>query len=103
MKFKKKVDIFSEKWMVARKFWDKFINFRADISYFFQLFVLINNIIVKVFISNKNLQWKVISAWEKILEAGDCLEAFFQETRADPGIVSSIQWSVRDFFQILYG
>ncbi len=39
----------------------------------------------------------------KIMEAGDCSEAFFQETRADPGIVGSIQWSVSDFLQGLYG
>jgi hypothetical protein len=42
-------------------------------------------------ISNEILLQKMISAGEKIVEAGDCLVAFFQETRADPGIVGSIQ------------
>jgi hypothetical protein len=37
------------------------------------------------------------------MEAGDCLESFYQETRADPGIVGGIQWSVSDFLQDLYG
>jgi hypothetical protein len=53
--------------------------------------VFIRRKIVIVSISNENLKRKVISAREKIMEAEDCLVPFSQETRADPGKVSSIQ------------
>jgi hypothetical protein len=39
---------------------------------------------------------KLISAWEKNLEAGDCLVSIFQEIRADPGKVGRFRWSVSD-------
>jgi hypothetical protein len=53
--------------------------------------VFIGASLVIFLFSNENLKRKVISAREKIMEAGDCLVPFFQETRADPGIVGSIQ------------
>jgi hypothetical protein len=53
--------------------------------------VFINRKIVIVLIFNEILLQKVISARKKIMEAGDCLESFYQETRADPGIVGGIQ------------
>jgi hypothetical protein len=74
----------------ARKFEQCFAYLTTDISDIFYLIVFISNIIVIVLISNKILLQTVISAREKIVEAGDCLMVIFQEIRTYPGNIRDI-------------